>query len=164
MSRALPSSCLVSRKGRVATLIRLGWDECWTGPLGLSSWRLRIEKTPANTRLNCNRGYELLDHYHEGATLGLGPTMPVLFTLALAFLPLHWAAWACKCSIHTYKAPAFSHPLHFMPWGWLEHLVETSANCTPNVKLSTKNLRCFYTATVAENVTSLVWIDASDFF
>ena len=33
----------------------------------------------------------------------------------------------------------------------LEHLVETSASCTPNInKLSTKNLHCFYTATVTE--------------
>ena len=26
----------------------------------------------------------------------------------------------------------------------LEHLVEMSASCTPSIKLSTKNLRCFY--------------------
>ena len=30
-------------------------------------------------------------------------------------------------------------------WGWLEHLVKTSASCTSNIKLSTKNLHCFYT-------------------
>ena len=30
----------------------------------------------------------------------------------------------------------------------VEHLVETSASCTPNIKLSTKNLRCFYTVLV----------------
>ena len=53
-------------------------------------------------------------------------------------------------SIHTYKAPAFLHLASFMPWGWLEHLVETSASCTPNIKLSAKNLRCFYTATATE--------------
>ena len=41
-----------------------------------------------------------------------------------------------------------------MPWGWLEHLVEMSASCTPNIELSTKSLRCFHTATATEDVTS----------
>ena len=37
----------------------------------------------------------------------------------------------------------------------IEHLVETSPSCTLNIKLSTKNLRCFYTATATEkDVTS----------
>ena len=40
--------------------------------------------------------------------------------------------------------------------GWLEHLVEMSASCTPKTKLSAKNLCCFYTATATEkDVTSL---------
>ena len=65
--------------------------------------------------------------------------------LALALQPLHRAAWAHKRSIHAYKAPAFSHLASLLPWGWLEHLVEMSASCTPNIKLSTMNLCCFYT-------------------
>ena len=42
----------------------------------------------------------------------------------------------------------------FKPWAWLEHLVETSASCTLSIKLSTKNLRCFSTATATENDVS----------
>ena len=48
-----------------------------------------------------------------------------------------------------------------MPWGWLEHLVEMSASCTPNIKLSTKNLRCFYTATATERDVTTVLLCAS---
>ena len=46
-----------------------------------------------------------------------------------------------RCSSH----PQGISEVTLMPWGWLEHLVKTSASCTPNIKLSTKNLRCFYT-------------------
>ena len=38
----------------------------------------------------------------------------------------------------------------------LEHLVETSASCTPSIKLSTKNLRCLYTATATENDVTIL--------
>ena len=39
----------------------------------------------------------------------------------------------------------------------IEHLVETSASCTTNIKLSTKNLCCFYTASATEkDVASLI--------
>ena len=31
-----------------------------------------------------------------------------------------------------------------LPWGWLQHIVETLASCTLNIKLSIKNLRYFY--------------------
>ena len=33
----------------------------------------------------------------------------------------------------------------------LQGVVETSASCTLSIKLSTKNLHCFYTATATEN-------------
>ena len=70
---------------------------------------------------------------------------PALITFVRAFWPLNWTALECKCRIHTYKAPALSHLASLLPWEWLEHLVETSTSCTQNIKLSTKNLRCFYT-------------------
>ena len=60
----------------------------------------------------------------------------------------HQTAWVHKHSSRTYKQPAFSHLPSLLPWGWLEHLVKTSAGCTLNIKLSTKNLCCFYTVTI----------------
>ena len=65
---------------------------------------------------------------------------------------------------YMYKAPAFLHLASLLPWGWLLHLVETSASCiiyTPNIKFSTKNSCCFYTATATEkDVTSPVIFSA----
>ena len=47
-------------------------------------------------------------------------------------------------------------------WGWLEHLVEASASCILNIKLSIKNLCCSYTATATEkDVTSMIMWSAN---
>ena len=86
--------------------------------------------------------------------------MPALIMLALVLRPLHWAVWVCKHCIHAYKSPAFLHLASLLPWGWLEHLVKTSASCILNIKLSTKYLHCYYTATATEkDVTTVQGID-----
>ena len=97
-------------------------------------------RIPANTRLNHDGGYVLpgcwitimkklggganrAGTYHVGAS-------------ASTSAPGHTGAASTPI-----KHQHFCTSLH---WGWLEHLVETSASCTQNIKLSTKNLRCFY--------------------
>ena len=80
----------------------------------------------------------------------LTPIVLVRFVLT----PPPTASWSRSSSPVT-RNP---HPCWGCCWlqGWLEHLVETLASCTPSIKLSTKNLRCLSSATATENnVTSL---------
>ena len=48
-------------------------------------------------------------------------------------------------STRSYISRYSSHPFALHEDDYRVSIVETLASCTPNIKLSTKNLRCFYT-------------------